>query len=125
MTKPHWSVRVLTWLLVLFLVFDGVMKLVQPTPVREASAKMGLSPGGTTALGVILLFATLLFVLPRTSVLGAIILTGYLGGAIAMQIVTGAPSFSVLFPLIFAGLVWLSWLLRGATLCFRPPGNSA
>jgi hypothetical protein len=111
---PHWSVKVLTVLLVLFLVFDGVMKLIQPAPVQAASAKMGFSHAGTTVLGLVVLVGTLGFVLRCTSILGAILLTGYLGGAVACQLLTGAPTASIAFPIGFAALLWLSWLLRGA-----------
>ena len=118
--KTHWAAKVLTWLLAAFLVFDGVMKLVQPAPVRAAALHLGFSPAGTTVLGLVVLVATVIFLVPRSSIIGAIVLTGYLGGAVACQILSGAAHSSVLFPLIFAALVWLSWLFRGATVCFQP-----
>jgi hypothetical protein len=88
-------------LVVLFLVFDIVLKFIRPAPapVVEASTHLGLPLSIVTNLGIILFFCTALYVIPQTSILGAILLTGYLGGAVATHLRVGDPLFShVLFP---------------------------
>jgi hypothetical protein len=83
--KSVWIGRILSGMAIAFLVLDGVMKLVQPQVVIDATREIGwpVDPMTLAALGLILLAATALYVFPRTAVLGAILLTGYLGGAVA------------------------------------------
>jgi len=102
-TKRLWTGRMLSALGALSLVFDGIIHTLKITPVVEAFAQLGYPLGTARALGLIELICVALYLLPRTSVLGAILLTGYLGGAIATQVRVGAPLFSTtLFPIYVA-----------------------
>ena len=101
--------RILTILATLFLLFDGVMKLFQPLPVTKAMTQLGFPSHLFVPIGVILLICTALYALPATSVLGSMLLTGYLGGAVVSQMRIGASLFgSTLFPIYFAVLMWAS-----------------
>jgi DoxX-like family len=106
--------RVVSGLVLAFLLLDGGMKIVKGRPAVEGSAQLGYSESLLPAIGVLLLGCTLLYVIPRTSVVRAILLTGYLGGgALASQLRVGNPLFShVLFPVYFAVLVWGGLFLR-------------
>jgi DoxX-like family len=92
------------------------MKLVKPAPVMEATAKLGFPESTITGIGITLLFCTVLYLIPRTSILGAVLATGYLGGAVASQVRIGADWFSLAFPVIFGVLVWLGLWLRNERL---------
>jgi hypothetical protein len=107
-----WGGRILSGLVVLFCAMDGVMKLMKPAPVVTATVQMGFPESEIVGIGVVLLACTLLYAIPRTSILGAVLLTGYLGGAVASQVRIGAPPFSMAFPLIFAALAWGGLWLR-------------
>ena len=107
---------VLTILIALFMLFDGAMKLVQPKFVTEATARIGFPVHALTGIGITLIVATLLYVVPGTAILGAVLLTGYLGGAVATQVHAGSSTFEMLFPAIFGALVWISVLLRESRL---------
>lgn len=111
-----WAARIVGGLGVLFLAFDGAMKLVQPAAVVEASARLGFSGASLLGIGIVLLIATVLYAIPKTSVLGAVLLTGYLGGAVSTHVRSGDPAFPVLFPVIFGALLWGSLLVRNARL---------
>jgi hypothetical protein len=111
-----WTGRVLSALPTLFLVFDGAMKLVQPEPVVKATVGLGYPVSVLTGLGIVLLTCTLLYLLPRTAVLGAILLTGYLGGAVASHVRVGEGWFPTLFPAIFGALLWGGLYLRDSRL---------
>ena len=105
--------RILTILATLFLLFDGVMKLFQPLPVTKAMTQLGFPSHLFVPIGVILLICTALYALPATSVLGSMLLTGYLGGAVVSQMRIGASLFgSTLFPIYFAVLLWAGIYLR-------------
>jgi hypothetical protein len=107
-----WIGRSLTGLITLFLVFDGVMKVIKEHHVIEASRQLGFSLGSVVVIGAILLICTALYVTPRTSILGAILLTGYLGGATAINVQGGRTLFETIFPVIFGVLVWAGLFLR-------------
>jgi hypothetical protein len=112
-TKRLWTGRVLSALAAIFLLFDGIIHILKITPVVEAFAQLGYPVGTSRALGVIEIICVILYLIPRTSVLGAILLTGYLGGAIATQVRVGAPLFSTtLFPIYVALFVWGGLYLR-------------
>ena len=111
--KKLWAGRIISGLAALFLVMDGVMKLVKPAPVVEGTVKLGYSESVIVPLGIVLLAGTIIYVIPRSSVLGAIVLTGYLGGAVATHVRVGDPLFShVLFPVYLGVLIWLGLYLR-------------
>jgi len=111
-----WAGRILSALMVAFLVFDGVTKVIKERHVMEAFAQLGLPPGLAPIIGWILLVCVATYVAPRTSILGAILLTGYLGGATELNLQVGRPLVQTLFPVIFGGLVWLGVFLRDGQL---------
>ena len=111
--KTVWLGRILSGLVVLFLIPDGIIKFIKPAPVIEVFAHLGLTLSLANVLGILLLLCTAIYVFPRTSVLGAILLTGYLGGAVATHLRAGDPLFShVLFPTYLGVLLWLGLYLR-------------
>lgn len=110
-----WTGRVLSGLIVLFMIFDGVIKLPPLDVVTQTMAQLGWPADAGTArlLGVIGLVSTALYVLPRTSVLGAILLTAYMGGAISTHVRIGNPLFShTLFGVYLAVILWGGLYLR-------------
>jgi uncharacterized protein YndB with AHSA1/START domain len=107
--KMLWAGRVVSALPVLMLVMSGVMKLVKPAPVVEGFAHLGYPEGLALGLGILELACTVVYVIPRTSVLGAVLLTGYLGGATATHVRVGEPSFA---PVLLGVLVWGGLYLR-------------
>ncbi len=78
----------------------------------ETTKELGYGEGVIVGLGIVLLVSTVLYVIPRTAVLGAILLTGYLGGAVATHVRVGGPLFSIIFPIIFGVLIWGGLWLR-------------
>ncbi len=107
-----WAGRIISGLVVLFLLFDGITKLMKVAPVLEASAQLGYPVSTIVGIGITALVCTVVYAIPQTSVLGAILLTGYLGGAVASNVRIGNPMFNILFPIVFAALMWLGILLR-------------
>ena len=113
--KGLWAGRLMSGLVVAFLAIDVVIKFLRPapSPVVETFAHVGWPLSLAPVLGTILLASTALYILPKTSVLGAILLTGYLGGAVATQLRAGDPLFShVLFPTYLGVLLWGGLYLR-------------
>lgn len=117
-TPQIWIGRVLSGLAVLFLVFDGVMKFFMdklPPEALEAGAALQWPIDKMPLVGTILLLCVLIYVIPRTAVLGAVLLTGYLGGAVASHIRVSNPMFThTLFPIYIAVFIWLGLYLRDA-----------
>jgi len=111
-----WAGRVIGGLPALFLLVDAVGKFVRPAPVVETTVKLGYPESVILGLGVVLLISTILYLIPKTSVLGAILLTGYLGGAVATHVRVGEGWFSILFPVIFGVLLWGGLWLRDERL---------
>ncbi len=107
-----WAGRIMSGLAALFLLWDGGMKLLKPAVVVKATRDLGYPESDIVGIGVVLLACTLLYLFPRTSILGAILLTGYLGGAIASQDHAEASWFNVVFAFVFACLVWGGLWLR-------------
>jgi len=108
-----WIGRVLSSIAVLFLLFDSITKILKSPQVMEASAKFGYPDYYIPAIGTLLLVLIVLYVIPRTSIFGAILLTGYLGGAVEANLRTFSPFFSnTLFPVYFAVIVWGGIYLR-------------
>ena len=118
--RPNWMQWIgwsMTGLMMAFLLFDGVSKLVLEPHVVEATAQIGYPLDLIRPLGIICLACTMLYAIPRTSILGAILLTGYLGGAIASKVRIEDPLFSsVLFGVYFGILVWGGLYLRDERL---------
>jgi hypothetical protein len=107
-----WSGVGLTTLVVLFLAFDGVTKVMRVAPVMEACQKMGIGPNMAVGIGIVLLTCTVIYVVPKTAVLGAILLTGYLGGAALAHILARSGVFPIVFSIGFGVLVWAGLILR-------------
>jgi len=108
---------VLTGLVALFLTFDTVMKLLQLAPAVQGTTELGYPAGTVVVIGAIELVCLVLYLIPRTSVLGALVLTGYLGGAIATHLRVGSPlPTHTLFPIYVALLVWGGLYLRESRL---------
>ena len=98
---------------VLFLLFDSVIKLLNIKPVTDSFNQLGYSPSIALAIGILELICLITYLVPRTSVLGAIILTGYLGGAVATHVRVASPLFShTLFPVYVGLLLWVGLVLR-------------
>ena len=116
-SKPMlWSGRIISAFAVLFLVVDAVSKVINIQPVVDASKQLGLPVSLAPSIGILLLVCLVVYVVPQTSVLGAILLTGYLGGAIAIQMRSGAALFPLVFPVIIGALVWGGLFLRDSQL---------
>ena len=107
-----WAGGIITGLVALFLAFDGAAKIIQVAPVVEASGKLGLSRGSVLGIGAVLLACTAIYAIPQTAVLGAILLTGYLGGAAAIHVRAGSGTFPVAFSIAFGVLAWVGLVLR-------------
>ncbi len=108
--KRLWAGRILSALPVLMLLFSGVMKLMKPAPVVQGFAHFGYPDSFALCIGILELACTVVYVIPRTSVLGAILLTGYLGGATATHVRIGEALFII--PVILGVLVWGGLFLR-------------
>ena len=114
-----WTGRVLSALIVLFMIFDGAIKLPPLDIVTQTMVQLGwpADPNVARMLGIIGLVSTVLYALPRTSVLGAILLTAYMGGAIATKVRLDSPLFShTLFGVYLGVILWAGLLLRDPRL---------
>jgi hypothetical protein len=117
-----WGGRILSGLMIAFLVFDAVIHLVRIAPVVEAFGQLGVPLSFAVPLGLIELVSIALYVYPRTSILGAILLTAYLGGAVVMQLRVGNSLFGeALFPIYVGVLLWGGLWLREARLRAQIP----
>ena len=107
--------RALSAVAVAFLLFDSVGKVLEVAPVVAGTTQLGYPEGIVRTLGVILLLCVVVHLIPRASVLGAVLLTGYLGGAVATHVRVGSPLLThVLFPVYVAAFIWGGLLLRDA-----------
>jgi hypothetical protein len=120
-----WIGRVISVLIVLFLLFDSVLKFIKPAPVVSSFAHLGIPIALDYPIAIVLLICTILYALPPTSVLGAILLTGYLGGAVMTHLRAGDPLFThVLFPTYMGALLWFALYLREPRLRTLVPFRS-
>ena len=111
--KRPWAGRILSALAVLFLLFDSVIKLMMIAPVVESFARLGYPASISRGIGLLELACIVVHLIPRTAVLGAVLLTGYLGGAVATHVRVGDPLFShVLFPVYVGVMIWGGLYLR-------------
>ena len=111
--KRSWTGIILSSIPTLFLLMDAVGKLLKPEPVVAGTVELGYSETVIVPLGIVLLVCTILYAIPKTSVLGAILLTGYLGGAVATHVRVGSPLFThMLFPIYLGIFIWLGLYLR-------------
>jgi DoxX-like family len=114
--KNLWIGRIVSGLPALFLLVDGAMKLVKPAVVVDATTKLGYAESTIIPIGIVLIVCTILYLIPATSVLGAILLTGYLGGAVSTHVRAAEGAFPIVFPIIFGVLLWLGLYLHDARL---------
>jgi hypothetical protein len=120
--KRLWTGRILSGIAAAFLLFDGALKLTRLPGVMEANAQLGYQAGTVAGIGILELACLAVYLLRSTSVLGALLLTGYLGGAIASQLRADNPLFShVLFPTYVAALIWGGLYLRDTRLAIFLP----
>jgi hypothetical protein len=108
-----WSGRILQILIILFLLLDAVMKVVKAEVSVEGTLALGYPESTVVPIGIMLLIGTILYAIPKTAILGAIVLTGYLGGATASHFRMEDPIY---FSIIFGILVWLALYLSDARL---------
>jgi hypothetical protein len=109
-----WTARVMCGIVVLFMLFDGIGKLAKPKPVIVGTLALGFEEHHIAVIGVLSIICTILYAVPRTRFLGALLLTGYLGGAVAAQLRLDHPLWSnTLFPIYIAILTWGPlWLME-------------
>ena len=128
-SKGLWAGKIVSALVVLMLLADSVSKIMKAAPVLKAQAELGFPDSLTVGIGVVLFTCTLVYGIPRTSILGAILLTGYLGGAVAVKLRIGDSLFGqVLFPVYVGVALWGGLFLREDRLralipLLREPGR--
>jgi hypothetical protein len=110
--KRLWTGRILTGLSGAFFIFDACMKLIKLPPVVQATMRVGYPESTIVGIGATLLVCTLLYLIPRTSIPGAVLLTGYLGGAVATNVRAEMGTFNMVAPVIFACVAWGGLWLR-------------
>jgi DoxX-like family len=110
--KVLWAGKIISTLSLLFLGLDAILHLATPAPVVEAFARLGIPLSLSAPIGAIELACVALYAIPRTAVLGAVLLTGYLGGAVAIHVRAGSSLFETIFPVIVATLVWTGVFFR-------------
>jgi hypothetical protein len=116
--QPTWKGRpragtIMTGIAILFLLVDSIGKLIPLAPVVEGSLQLGYPESTIRVIGIILMICVIAYAVPRTSVLGAILLTGYLGGAVATHLRVGSPPLThTLFPIYVGVLIWGGLMLR-------------
>jgi hypothetical protein len=109
--------RILSAVIALLLGFDALMKLLRIPPVIKASLELGYPTQAVFGIGLVLAICVITYVIPRTSLLGAVLLTGYLGGAIATHVRVGDPLWThTLFPVYVAAVIWAGLVLRDERL---------
>ena len=111
-----WIGRILSGIVSAFLLLDGGMKLFKPAFVVKATTELGYPESTIIGIGVVLVLSTVLYLVPRTAIFGAVLLSGYLGGAVATHVRVSAPLFNILFPVVFGCLVWVGLYLRDGRL---------
>jgi hypothetical protein len=109
-----WSGRCLAVLVILFMIFDSTIHILVPTPVVDAFAQLGVPLHLSVSIGIVELACTVLFAIPRTSIVSALLLTAYLGGATATQVRAESAWFPTVFPALVGALLWTSLALRDA-----------
>ncbi|WP_028935567.1 DoxX family protein [Pseudonocardia spinosispora] len=112
-TRIGWTLSVL---MILFLIFDAVPKILKMDFVIEASKGFGITPDTWPVIGTLLLVFTIAYAIPRTSVFGAVLITAHLGGAVCANVLGHSPLVMILFPVFFAVPLWLGLYLRSAAL---------
>lgn len=112
-SKPAlWTARVCLTAAALFITFDSVAKLIGPVPVVDAFTRLGIPQHLAPTIGILQFVCLVVYLVPRTAVLGAVLLSAFLGGAIAIHLRAGSPPFEMFFPVIMALLFWAPLYLR-------------
>jgi hypothetical protein len=113
-----WTARIMSGLVIAFMLFDAVIKFIQPQPVLQTTVhELGYKEHHILIHGFLALIPTILYAIPRTSILGAVLLTAYFGGAIASNLRVDNPLFgNTLFPVYIAILMWGGLWLRDKRL---------
>lgn len=111
--KMIWTGRIISALIILFMLVDGGAKVVKVKPYVEGTVRVGYAERLVVPLGIVALICTIIYAIPQTSVLGAILMTTYFGGATATHVRTGE---SFYFPVVFGILVWVALYLRDTRL---------
>lgn len=113
----RWASYILSGLPILFLLMDAVGKFIKPEPVVTGTLELGYQESVILPLGIVLLVCVVLYAIPRTAILGAVLLTAYFGGAVATHVRIGNPLFShILVPVYLGIFVWLGLYLRDPRL---------
>jgi hypothetical protein len=107
-----WTGRIMSAIAVIFMLMDATIHVLKPPPVVQAFAQLGYPIALSAGLGVLEFLCVVIYVIPRTAVFGALLLTGYLGGATATQLRVGSPIFELIFPALIGILVWGGIYLR-------------
>lgn len=116
-TRSAWPGRIVTGVPTLFLAFDSLMKWLKIQPVTDTFLAMEIPTHLARGIGALQLVCLVVYLIPRTAPLGAVLLTGYLGGAVSLHLRIGSPLFShMLFPVYVGALLWLGLYLRDARL---------
>jgi len=119
-----WTGRVISGLVVLFMLFDSITKIIKVPQVIDTSVKMGFTVSMVVGIGWTLLVCVILYVIPQTSILGAILLVGYLGGAVAINVFLHNPVFNSCLAIAFGVLTWLGIYFRESRLRALVPFKS-
>jgi hypothetical protein len=123
--KRQWAGRIVSGLVILFLLMDAGMKIMKAAAAVQGTVRVGYPESVVVGIGLVLLASTILYAVPQTSVLGAILLTGYLGGAVATNVRVGNPLFSFVLAPVYVGiLTWLGLYLRDPRLRALVPFRS-
>lgn len=108
-----WTARIMSLLLILFLLFDGITKVFQESHVIEAFQRLGMPVGLAPDIGILVLVCAIVYAIPRSAILGAVLITGLLGGAVATHVRAGSPAFEAfVFPVMMGALTWIPLWLR-------------
>ena len=112
--KRVWASRILAALPIAFLTLDAVIKLARLAPAIKGTVQLGYQPSVVFGIGLVEIVCVLAYAIPRTAIVGAVLLTGYLGGAVATHVRVGDPlATHILAPLYIAAMIWGALLLRG------------
>jgi DoxX-like family len=116
LNKLIWTGRIISALIVLLLLFSGVGKLFKPPQVVDDFTRLGYPGSVILGIGIVEIACAIIYAIPRTAVLGAILVTGYLGGATATHVRVGDPIFNVIMPIIIGVMIWVGIFLREGRL---------
>ncbi|MEP7143261.1 MAG: DoxX family protein [Ferruginibacter sp.] len=114
--KAIWAGRIISGLCILFLLADAIMKVAKTAPSVEGSIQLGWPEQSIQSIGILLLCCTVLYIIPRTAIAGAVLLTGFLGGATAIMIRADIPGHPYFFPVVLGILIWFGLFLRDEKL---------